>query len=133
MNVLMQVKKPVAFFLALLLLLTPVLMTAQDAANAAMEGKNAAERDTNKALWFGAGCLVGVIGVGAAFLYEPNPPSSALVGKSDTYVAAYSDAYTEKAQSIQQKYSLYGFAANCVLWVIYYVAVVATVSTAANS
>lgn len=116
-----------------MLFLMPLMIEAQQTQSARMAGERAAQNDTQKELWFGAGCLVGVIGLGAAYLYEPNPPSADLVGKSDKYVANYTDAYKEEAQSIQQKYALYGFGANCVFWVIYYAAVISAVSSSANT
>jgi len=119
--------------MAVLIFVTPLLLEAQEAQQAATAGERAARDDTSKILWFGAGCLVGIIGLGAAFLYEPDPPSSDLMGKSDSYTAAYTDAYKEEAKSIQTKYALYGFGASCLFWVIYYVAVVAAFSSSTST
>ena len=64
-----------------------------------------ADRDTNKFVWVGSGCLVSGI---ATFLpkgywllplsfvprfYQPGPPPARLVGKSPEYVATYVAAY----------------------------------------
>ncbi|MBD3274242.1 MAG: hypothetical protein GF372_02970 [Candidatus Marinimicrobia bacterium] len=122
MHLVGRLKTCIASLMAVILFLYPVMIQAQDAQQARIAGMEAAEGDTNGTLWFGAGCLVGIIGVGAAYLYEPNPPAADLVGKSQDYVASYTDAYADEAQTIQQKNAWYGLAANCVFWVVYYVA-----------
>ena len=76
------------------------------------EAKAAAEDDVNGTLWFLGGCLGGIIGLGAAYIIEPDPPSQALVGKSDQYVAEYTDCYAEAGGDKQQDRALYGCLTN---------------------
>jgi len=76
------------------------------------EAKTAAEEDVNGTLWFLGGCIGGIIGLGAAYIIEPDPPSQALVGKSDQYVAEYTDCYAEAGGDKQQDQALYGCLAN---------------------
>jgi hypothetical protein len=72
------------------------------------EAKAAAEDDMNGTLWAVGGCLATVAALGAATFLKPEPPSSALMGKSDKYVAEYTDCYQEAGVSKRQRYALYG-------------------------
>lgn len=72
------------------------------------EAKAAAEDDVNGTLWAVGGCLATIAALGAATFLKPEPPSSALMGKSDQYVAEYTDCYQEAGVSKRQKYALYG-------------------------
>ena len=67
-----------------------------------------AGNDINKTMWFGAGCLLGVLGWGASYVIKPEPPATRLVGKDDMYVAKYTDCYREEAKKIQNKSALKG-------------------------
>ena len=87
----------------------------------------AAQTNTNKMLWFGAGCLFGLLGVGAGYLIAPTPSPATLMGKDQNYVAIYTDNYQKVGKSIQGKYALYGCAAESVGFIIYYIIVVAAV------
>ena len=84
-----------------------------------LEAKAAAEADaesqTNKTAWLALGCLGGVIAVVAGYVYAPSPPVGALLGKSPEYIAAYSDAYAQKAKGIQGRNAMYGCVLNTVL------------------
>jgi len=124
-------KAPTASLLAFLMLITPLAVQAQnqDIQNAIIEAEAAATSATNKILWLGAGLVGSWIGLGAAFLYKPNPPAIALLGKSPDYVAVYTDAYQEKAGSIQQKYALYGCGTSIVCCCLYYFVVFAAMSS----
>lgn len=81
-----------------------------------LEAKAAAEADaeakTSKSTWLTLGCLGGLIAVAAGYVYAPSPPAGALLGKSPEYVAAYSDAYAQKAKGIQRRYAMYGCVLN---------------------
>ena len=90
----------------------------------------AAQANTNKFLWFGAGCLFGLLGVGAAYLVEPNPPATALVGKNSNYVALYTENYKKVAKGIQTKQAIWGCVTSSLIYVLYYVFVVVIFATA---
>jgi len=75
-----------------------------------------AETDVNKLMWFGAGCLLGVFGVLGAYIWEPSPPTVALMGKPPEYISVYIREYKKKAKSLQAKYALYG----CITWSVIY-------------
>lgn len=66
-------------------------------------------------VWFGAGCLFGCLGVGAAYVMIPNPPASQLVGKPADYIAMYSDCYSREARSQQLKWSAIGCVGCCLI------------------
>lgn len=67
-----------------------------------------AEADTNSALWFGAGCLLSWVGVLVAYVAEPAPPFSRMVGKPPEYVGRYVRVYTEAGRSEQTRMALFG-------------------------
>ncbi len=96
------------------------------------EGESAAERDTNGMIWFLGGCVLGVLAVVGAYVIEPSPPASALVGQTPEYVAQYTDCYVERAQAIQTRNALYGCLTQGVLWVGYYVLWVVVFATATS-
>ena len=125
-------KKVVSTLIILLLIAGPVIVLAQDAGDACLQAQMDAERDVTGPLWFGAGCLFGILGVGAAYLIEPSPSAMGLLGKSPEYVAAYTDCYKDKGRSIQTKNAwtgcLIGVAAETVIYLIYYLAPVAAYS-----
>lgn len=109
------------------LLLTPlaqqnsVLIEAIAAANAD------ANKDVNKLLWFGSGCLVtgvafllkpngyvvfplGLVG----YLYVPNPPPSRLIGKSSEFVDIYTKTYIRKRGQVQANLMGAGCLGGCI-------------------
>ena len=127
-----------AIALAIAILSTPVLTNlamaqASSAANEMAEGRVTGEADaesaTNKGLWFIAGCLGGVLGLIISYVYTPTPPSSRLLGKSPEYVAAYSDAYREKAKKLQTNMALTGCGVGAVAYIVYVVLVIGSTTT----
>lgn len=102
----------------------PSLIYAQPIQEAVTAAERDAEADTNPLIWMGAGFFLGVIGVGAAYLYQPSPPLSRLMGKSPEYVAAYTDTYKRKARDIQTRNALTGCAIEtglcCTFYLCYY-------------
>lgn len=90
---------------------------ANEAASAAMAAENDADADTSDALWFGAGCLLGLLGVLVAYVIEPSPPLVRLMGKSSEYVVFYTAAYKSAGKSAQGKNALYGCTAITILYV----------------
>ncbi len=103
-----------------------------DVAQACADAEMQAEQDINGTTWLLIGCLIGIWGYLIANVLETNPPASALVGKSPEYVAKYTDCYKSKAKQIKSKNALYGCLAASAGWVLYYVLVVAAVSSAAS-
>ena len=101
----------IALVLVCALILEPVLALAQQKAEIE-EARVAAETDAkaniNTALWFGAGCLSGYTGLLIAYVYQPSPPASRLLGKSPEYVATYTDVYKDTAKRIQVKWAWTG-------------------------
>ncbi len=96
---------------------SPVMVQAQSAQRACMQAEMDAEADVNKVLWIAAGFFLGLLGVGAAYVLEPDPPASNLLGKSPEYVAVYTDCYKRKGKSVQVKNAVIG----CVLGNLLYV------------
>jgi hypothetical protein len=114
-------------------LLTPVVstfaQTNDDVVMAMQQAEADAAADTSSGGWFAAGCFLGVIGWAAAYVTEPSPPASRLLGKSPEYVAAYTDAYRLKAKNIRASKSLLGCViGNGCVGVLYVVAVAAAVA-----
>ena len=72
---------------------------SQDACAA---GEARAQADTNGTVWFLGGCLFTGLALAGAYMLEPTPPATALVGQSDDYVAHYTDCYRETAKSARQ-------------------------------
>jgi hypothetical protein len=116
-------KKIISSVIVISMLAAPALVLAQEAGDACMQAQVDAERDVNTTLWFFAGCLFGIFGVGAAYLLEPSPSAVSLVGKSADYVAVYTDCYKDKGRSIQTNKALIGCltwaGVNLVAWTIY--------------
>jgi len=117
----------IAMLMALLILAVPIL--AQQAENAALLAQEQARRDVNATTWFIIGFFLGIVGYALAYLIVPNPPSSALVGKSPEYVAIYSDAYREEGKRIQTSKALIGCLVNTGIWVALYAFVIAAAAT----
>lgn len=113
----------------LLVLSIPLNLLAQEseAAGACAQAKADAKSNVNSTMWMGAGCLGGVLGLGAAYVMEPSPPTTALLGKSPEYVAHYTDCYKEEAKSIQTSNAMKGcliaVASYAVFWVVYFVVI----------
>jgi hypothetical protein len=89
-----------------------------DPARAAMEATQDAQADENAALWFFAGCLLGVIGVIIAYVAEPTPPVARLMGKSPAYLAIYTQTYKSEGRSAQVRASLFGIGTLVALTVV---------------
>lgn len=91
-----------------------VLAQRDDIAAGRMAGEQDARANVKGREWLAAGCLFGPLGLAAAYVYEPSPPSTRLLGKSEEYVTAYSEAYKATAQSIQKSKALTGCITGCV-------------------
>lgn len=106
-------------FLSVCLVILPVLAAAQEGADAMRQGQIDAAADVNGCLWLGGGFLCNMLAVGVAFLIEPNPPAARLLGKSPEYVAVYTNAYRQKAKTIQVANSVIGCLASAALFAIF--------------
>lgn len=107
-------KKGLSIFMILAIAAIPVILNAQ-AGDACSQAYHDARRDANATLWFAMGCLLGVIGLGVAYLVVPSPRATHLIGKSSEYVAVYTDCYREKGRSLQTKKAFNG----CLIWGIF--------------
>ncbi len=87
--------------------------------NAMRNARNDARKDTNSALWFGAGCMLSFWGIAGAYLILPSPKIKSILGKSSEYVAVYTDEYKSEAKRIQTKYAMEGCIASGVAYGIY--------------
>jgi len=97
-----------------------------DAARAAAEAINDAHADTSGALWYFAGCLLGVIGILIAYVSEPSPPPARMMGKSPEYLTIYTNTYKTEARSIQGRSAIYGALTwGAIVVVVIVIAVVA--------
>lgn len=102
-------KKVLSTLILFSLLASPTLIIAQESAgDACLQAQVDAERDVNGTLWLALGCVLPILGLVAAFLVEPSPSATALLGKSADYVAVYTDCYQDKAQDIQVHKALIG-------------------------
>lgn len=83
-----------------------------------------ANKDVNKPLWFGTGCLLsGLIflplpgwsscllppaGLTGTYFYRPAPPAMRLIGRTPEYVDVYTSTYKSKRGSIQANWASAG-------------------------
>lgn len=93
--------------------------TSEELKNACTQAEFDAQRDINGTLWLAIGFFGGIFGIAAAYVIEPTPPASRLLGKSSDYVATYTDCYKSAAKDIQTKNAIKG----CVISGLLYVAV----------
>ncbi len=114
--------KRVLIVLAVIVALSPLGLLAQlpVATDACMQAQMDAQADVNGTLWFLGGCLFDVFGVGAAYVIEPSPPATRLLGQPPDYVAMYTDCYKEKGKSIQVSNAMKGCVVKLVVvWLPY--------------
>lgn len=78
--------------------------------------KRDARKDTNGCLWFSAGFLMNLVGVGIAIMDDPKPRESALIGKSPEYIVKYTKEYKSEKRNIETRYSMTG----CIVFAITY-------------
>lgn len=78
--------------------------------NLCMQAEKDVEKDTNKVLWWGAGFLCGIFGVGAGYLMTPAVPAERLTGKSSSYVQQYTSCYQAAAKNMNGLMALTGCA-----------------------
>ena len=130
----MALKRFIVVLLGIILLVTPILMNADDSASSAIIAADRdARADTNGFLWFGAGCLFHLLGVGAAYVIKPSPRASVLLGKSPEYVAAYTDEYRSFASEIQTKYAWMGCISSTTIYAVSYFLNLILISSSATN
>ncbi len=115
---------------------TPVALMAQQGdvkAQACTQAQADVQKDVNNTLWLAAGFLLGLVGVAVAYIYEPTPPSSNLLGKSPEYVAAYTDCYRETAKKLQTNAAVKGCVIGTLVSIGTYAACMALSLSAANT
>ncbi|MHB1846864.1 MAG: hypothetical protein ACYCWW_18745 [Deltaproteobacteria bacterium] len=93
----------------------------QDVGTAVQDGKNDADTQISGALWFGAGCLLTWVGIILGYVLTPTPDGSRMIGKSPSYVAAYTDAYQNEGKSFQGIHAVYGCITAAVFYILFYV------------
>ena len=99
-----------------------------DQAQAIQDAERDANVNVNKPMWFAIGCLLPVgVGLLTPYFYQPSPPTAALLGKSPTYVAYYTDTYKQKTRNLQ----FTSAAGGCILGTLASVSAVA-ISVAAQ-
>ena len=97
-----------------------------DYAGATVQGSNDAVADMNGAIWFFVGCL-GILGILIAYLVEPTPPATRLMGQSPEYVMVYTAAYKSAGKSAQAKQAIYGCLVGTAVFVALYILFVAAI------
>lgn len=123
-----KVTKVISTTLAYLMLMAPIA-AQQYQLDACTQATMDAKNDTQGALWFGAGCLFGLLGLGAAYVIEPSPSAMKLMGKDAEYVAIYTDCYKDAGKGIQTSKALTGCLVSAGVWVIYYAVLIAAVAS----
>ena len=119
----------IAVVMSFVMFATPILAQQGEIMAGRMAGEQAARANTNGMLWMAIGCVGSWIGILAAYIYEPSPPTTPLLGKSPEYVAAYTDAYKATAKKVQTGKVWTGCIVSAVLYVVYVVVVVAAANT----
>jgi hypothetical protein len=114
----------VAVIMACLASAMPILAQQDDLVAGRIAGEEAARADVNQQLWFGVGCVGGILGCAFAYFYAPSPPSAQLLGKSPEYITGYIDAYKATARTVQTHSALKGFIVPVVVGCAAYVLLV---------
>ncbi len=78
-------------------------------ANTYLTAEQDAEYDAKKVKWFFIGFFGHILGILIASIYEPTPPASRLLGKSNEYTVSYIESYKAKSRRIQVNQSAIGF------------------------
>ena len=82
--------------------------TLSDTLTVKYKAEKEAEKDVNKACWFGAGLGFNIIGTVAAIAMPPSPDPGQFAGKTPEYIRMYTDAYKSRGKEIQTTYSIMG-------------------------
>lgn len=115
----------IAVLMSLMVFAAPVLAQQGDITAGLIAGEQAARSNTSGMLWMFVGCTGNLVlpggGVIAAYLYEPTPSATQLLGKSPDYVIAYTDAYKAAAKKVQTRSAWTG----CTISALLYAAIIA--------
>ena len=99
------------YLMVLLVLSLPFVSLAElntIQAQAIADAEQDVSTDVNGPLWFLGGCLGNLTVIIIAYVFEPTPPASRLLGKSPEYIAVYTDTYRTKAKNLQTARALAG-------------------------
>ncbi len=119
----------IAIVLVFVVFATPILAQQGEIMAGRMAGEQSAKANVNGTTWLAIGCIGGLLGVIIAYVYEPSPSSTMLLGKSPEYVAAYSDAYKMTAKKVQTGKAWTG----CIVFTLVYAALYVLAIAAADS
>lgn len=93
------------------------------------DGERDARAAANRPLWFAAGCVGGAVGLLIAYVIEPSPPATKLLGKSAEYAVGYTDAYKRAGKSLQARWALYGCGTCACAYLAYWIAVISAMES----
>lgn len=119
----------VAIVMSLLVFVTPIFAQSGEIMKGRIDGEQSARSNVNGTLWLAIGCLGGLLGIAVAYIYEPSPSATMLLGKSPEYVAAYTDSYKMTAKKIQTNKAWTGCIAGTLLYVVLVVLSTTTTGT----
>ncbi len=99
-------------YVSLTLILPAQLFATEvsDIYTAKKEAEEVADKNVNKACWFGGGFFMNLFAVGAALIWSSSPDPAAFAGKSPEYIRTYIDSYNSRTKRIQVTYSSLGCA-----------------------
>ena len=107
--------------MSIILLITPLMVNAVETNgidSAIADAREDARANINTMLWVGAGCLFHLLGVGAAYIIDPIPGASRLIGKSSQYIAVYTDEYKRVGKGIQTKQAIRGCIVSSLVYIL---------------
>ena len=107
----------VAVVMSLMVFAMPILAQQDEFTAGRIAGEHAAKAATNGTLWLAVGCLGWVPGLVAAYVYQPVPPATQLLGKSPEYIASYTDAYKANAKRMQVNRAWIGCIASSLVYI----------------
>ncbi|MCG9126681.1 hypothetical protein JT359_03670 [Candidatus Poribacteria bacterium] len=96
---------------------------------ARIDGETDAETDVTKILWIVVGFFASLIGILIAYIYQPSPPASRLVEKSQEYVMFYTEAYKNKSRSVQVTNALIGLGIAFAVGIISFIAMMGLIGS----
>lgn len=96
---------------------------------ARIDAEQDAELDVSKILWIVVGFFINLVGILIAYIYQPNPPATKLIDKSQEYAMFYTEAYKDKSRSIQLTYSAIGFAIGAGIGIVFFLASMAMIGS----
>ena len=93
----------------------PILAQVDEFTAGRMAGEQAARAAVNGSMWLAIGCLGWLPGLVVAYVYQPVPPATQLLGKSPEFVASYTDAYKATAKRTQVSKAWMGCIASTII------------------